>query len=79
MVTENVFNNAEWGGEGINVPTRHLFSTGQNNTNLILSTFAQNGISELVTAAYICNNLVLNGYSDWYLLLLEELNLIYQN
>jgi len=54
--------------------TSTAFGTGQANTNLILS-----GCSTRPIAASVCDNLVLNGYSDWYLPSLGELQLLYSN
>ena len=66
---------AEWGcytqsigGTGIGI------GTGASNTATIAAGCSQTGI-----AARICNDLVLNGYSDWFLPSKEELNLMYQN
>lgn len=56
------------GADGISV------GTGYQNTIDIV-----NGCSETYGAAYICANLELNGYSDWFLPSKDELNLMYVN
>jgi len=64
-----------WGCWGTNIGgTSTLIGTGQANTNLIM-----NGCSDRPIAASVCDNLVLNGYSDWYLPSLAELQLMGTN
>lgn len=46
--------------------------TGQNNTKVIISQCEEENI-----AAKICDNLVLNGYNDWFLPSIFELNEIF--
>jgi hypothetical protein len=47
---------------------------GQPNTTAILNFCTQSNV-----AAAICNNLVFNGYDDWFLPSLDELFLVYTN
>lgn len=47
---------------------------GLANTNWMVSQFNGSNL-----AGTICNNLVLNGYSDWYLPSQNQMSLIYQN
>ena len=66
---------AQWGCYGTTVgDTAKAIGTGQANTTAIV-----NGCSTAGIAARICNDLVLNGYSDWYLPSLYELNALYAN
>jgi len=53
--------------------TGTAIGTGQANTTAIV-----NGCIESIIAARICDDLVLNGYSDWFLPSKDELNLLYQ-
>jgi Protein of unknown function (DUF1566) len=65
---------AQWGCEGTTIGgTFTAIGTGQANTTLIV-----NGCSEAGRAARICDNLILNGYSDWFLPSKDELNQMYQ-
>ena len=54
--------------------TSTAFGSGAQNTAMIIG-----GCSQFNTAAKICDELVLNAYTDWYLPSLSELNLMYQN
>ena len=66
---------AQWGCYGIEIGnTSRELGTGQANTSAIV-----NGCSDAGIAARICDNLVLNGYSDWYLPSMNELNTLYLN
>lgn len=61
-----------WGCKGTLIGTTSLaLGSGQSNTTAIL-----NGCSEGDIAARVCDNLVLNGYDDWFLPSKEELALM---
>jgi uncharacterized protein (TIGR02145 family) len=65
----------QWGCLNTNISgTSTAFGTGMANTLAIV-----NGCSQRPIAASVCNDLVLNGYDDWYLPSLDELSLMYQN
>jgi hypothetical protein len=60
---------AEWGCWPFPLPgTSTEFGTGQANTTLIV-----NGCPTLNIAAKVCDDLVLNGFSDWFLPSRDEL------
>jgi uncharacterized protein (TIGR02145 family) len=64
---------AMWGCYGTFIGgTSTASGAGQANTTAIV-----NGCSEPGMAAGICNDLVLNGYSDWFLPSRDELNQMY--
>ncbi len=66
---------AQWGCYGTLIGgTSTAIGTGAANTAAIVA-----GCSEVGRAARICNDLELNGYSDWYLPSKDELNKLYIN
>jgi Concanavalin A-like lectin/glucanases superfamily/Protein of unknown function (DUF1566) len=65
----------EWGCLGTFIAATYIgIGKGQINTTAIINSCSSPNI-----AAAICDNLVLNGFSDWYLPSRDELNLLYIN
>ncbi len=63
-----------WGCSGTTIPDGTALGTGNQNTINIMA-----GCAEPDIAARVCGNLVLNGYSDWYLPSKDELNILFTN
>ncbi|MEO6130690.1 MAG: DUF1566 domain-containing protein [Saprospiraceae bacterium] len=76
IAASNNQTSSQWGCSGTFIPGAEgtAFGTGNQNTLDIVAGCATAGI-----AARVCNDLVLNGYSDWYLPSKDELYLLYQN
>jgi hypothetical protein len=65
--------NFQWGCDGTDIPnTSTAVGTGATNTAYIVA-----GCYQRPIAASVCADLVLNGYSDWYLPSLGEMQLMY--
>lgn len=71
-------NTIQWGNNGIEYQetgaTDTAIGTGQANTNAIINVQGTGNY-----AASLCDNLSLNGYSDWYLPSKDELNAMFIN
>ncbi len=65
---------AQWGCSGTLIGSSTGLGTGAANTAAIVA-----GCSEAGIAARICIDLVLNGYSDWFLHSRDELNTLFLN
>jgi hypothetical protein len=67
--------NIAWGCNGTLIAgTNTAIGTGQANSTAIV-----NGCPSAGIAARLCDQLALNGFSDWFLPSKDELNLMYQN
>jgi hypothetical protein len=63
-----------WGCSGTSIPTATALGTGATNTAAIVASCGQAN-----TAAKIADNLVLNGYDDWFLPSRDEMSLMATN
>jgi hypothetical protein len=68
---------AQWGAYGDIIGTRTEVGAGKHNTELIVAYLHSIGVTG--TAAQLCDSLVIDGYDDWFLPSLDELNLMYTN
>ncbi len=65
----------KWGCMGTSISTtKTIVGSGAENTQAIITVCTESGI-----AAKLCDNLVLNGYDDWFLPSKDELKLMYDN
>jgi hypothetical protein len=70
--------NAEWSSQRVIVDgTENTIGSGKYNTMLIENQLAASGDAE-THAAKLCQELVVNGYADWFLPSLLELDMMYE-
>jgi hypothetical protein len=70
--------NAEWSSQRVIVDgTEDKIGSGKYNTTLIVDKLAASGDAE-THAAKLCQELVINGYADWFLPSLLELDMMYE-
>jgi hypothetical protein len=62
-----------WGAAGIDVPNSESKWSGANNTANIISSIQD------YTAAAVCANFTAEGFEDWYLPSVYELEILYRN
>jgi len=74
LVANDYDQSAYWGCIGTFIGTGTAIGTGASNTAGIIAACNDNS-----TAASLCNGMRLNGYSDWFLPSIDELNLVYKN
>ncbi len=75
VATPSDLGQAQWGCAGTEIGgTNRDVGTGQANTTTIVTACTAPGI-----AAKICDDLVLNGFSDWFLPSKDELLAMYRN
>lgn len=76
IALQNDLGMAEWGCTANETPIAqgHTIGTGKTNTQAIVAY-----CNEEVYAAKLCEDLVQNGYDDWYLPSIDELGLVYEH
>ena len=75
IVAPTNVNNEQWGCYGASIgETSTSLGTGASNTAKIISS-----CYEIDFAARLCDEFELNGYSDWFLVSKDELNILFQN
>jgi hypothetical protein len=69
----------KWGIDNMDIVHGTLETIGSGKANTLIIVKAYDSLHWVIeSAAYLCNDLTLNGYDDWFLPSKEELNLMYQ-
>ncbi|RWW99938.1 hypothetical protein [Flavobacterium cerinum] len=75
IITENDYGPFGWGCDTTLIGTSAAIGSGQTNTTAIVNA----NCAAASTCARVCNDLILDGYSDWYLPSLDELLRLSEN
>ncbi len=76
IATPSDYPDQEWGCRGTEILGAYGEDLGSGNQNTI---DIMAGCAQPQIAARICGDLILNGYSDWYLPSFIELRILYEN
>ena len=76
IVTDSAISSGAWSSQKVFVSTQTSIGSGNQNTTNIRNSSGGNNSG---LAAKTCYDLVLNGYSDWYLPSFDEMQQVYNN
>ena len=74
ILADTVISSVQWGCNNVSITTSNKIGYGKSNTDNILL-----NCSSPLTAANVCDKLILNGYDDWFMPSENELKKIFEN